>query len=319
MTDNAPQANAPITAAVKADMPLFGIALAILGSFCFVVQDSAMKWLTDELPVLQIIFLRSLFGIAYVLAYRGLSKRPVSLRVQRPWVMALRTAINVASWCLFFTGLKYLPLATATALFFSFPLFLTLLSIPLLGEAVGYRRWIAVVFGFGGVLVMTRPGIAFDWSMGFMLAAALGWSFVAIMTRRLGQTENATAMVFHTLVGFAVAMAFPQIWIWQPLPLDALALLAGLTAFGVIAQLSIIRAYSIAMPTVIAPFEYSGLIWAAIFGYLIWGDLPDRWTVAGAAMIVASGLYIVHREARKSRRPLASAARTPMPRDEGKT
>jgi drug/metabolite transporter (DMT)-like permease len=307
--------NAPLTAAVKADMPLFGIALAILGSFCFVVQDSAMKWLTDELPVLQIIFLRSLFGIAYVLAYRGLRRRPVSLRVRRPWAMALRTAINVASWCLFFTGLKYLPLATATALFFSFPLFLTLLSVPLLGEAVGYRRWIAVVFGFAGVLVMTRPGIAFDWSMSFMLAAALGWSFVAIMTRRLGQTENATAMVFHTLVGFAVAMAIPQIWLWQPVAFEALVLLAGLTAFGVIAQLSIIRAYSVATPTVIAPFEYSGLIWAALFGYLIWGDLPDRWTATGAAMIVASGLYIVHREARKSRRPLASATRTALPPD----
>lgn len=316
MTSKAPPAApsaSPAPAAAKADLPLLGIALALVGSFFFVAQDSAMKWLSSDLPVLQIIFLRSLFGIAYVLIVGRIFGRMPSLRVAQPWAMTLRSAINVASWCFFFTGLKYLPLATATALFFSFPLFLTLLSIPFLGERVGPRRWLAVAAGFAGVLLMTRPGLGFHWSMGCMLAAAVGWSFVAIMTRRLGRSENATTMVFHTLVGFAAAMAIPQIWIWQPPSAADLALIAGLTAVGVLGQLSLIRAYSIAMPSVVAPFEYSGLIWAALFGFVIWNDLPDAWTVSGGGLIVASGIYIVRREARAAQRPLAGAVRTIPP------
>ncbi len=284
------------TGSSRTNRATLGIAITILGGLCFSFQDSGIKWLSAEIAIIQILFLRSLFGIAFLSTSTVFSGERISLRVKRPWLLLVRTTINVLSWILFFSGLKYLPLATAIALFFSFPLFLAITSVPLLGEKVGMRRSLAICVGFVGVLFITNPAAGIEWPMLLMLGAALGWALVANATRILGETENTSTMLFHTLLGFAVTMSIPQLWVWQSIDLNTLLLIAAVAFFGVIAQFCLTKAYAIASPSLIAPFEYTALIWSSILGFMIWGDVPDIYAITGAGLIVASGLYVIHRE-----------------------
>ena len=283
---------------LRSNRVTLGISITVLGGICFSIQDSGIKWLTAEIAVLQILFLRSLFGIVFLSASTAISGERISFQIQRPGLLLVRTVINVLSWILFFSGLKYLPLATAVALFFSFPLFLAVFSVPLLGEKVGIRRSIAIIVGFVGVLFITNPQSGISWPMLLMLGAAMGWALVASATRVLGETENTTTMLFYTLLGFVLSMALPQFWIWQSIGAHHYLLIAAVAFFGVIAQFCVTKAYAITSPSLIAPFEYTALIWAGILGYLIWGDVPDKAAIIGASLIVISGMYIVQREAK---------------------
>ena len=285
------------TKAIRADRAGLGISITVLGGLCFAIQDAGIKWLSAEIAVLQILFLRSLFGLVFLGASTGFSGETISLKVTRPWLMAARSGINILSWVLFFHSLKYLPLATAVALFFSFPLFLAIISVPLLGEKVGIRRVLAIVVGFFGVLLITNPAAGLSIPALMMLGAALGWAIVASLTRILGEKENTTTQLFYTLLGFAVLLAIPQYWLWRPLELDAYLMIFGAAFFGVIAQFAVTKAYAIASPSLIAPFEYTALIWSAALGYLVWGDIADSYAIAGAFLIIGSGVYIIHREA----------------------
>ena len=186
--------------------------------------------------MLQILFIRSLFGIVFLGSSTFLSGERINTRIKRPWLLFARTAINLLSWVMFFTGLKYLPLAIAIALFFSFPIFLAVLSVPILGEKVGIRRSLAILVGFAGVLFITNPVAGIEWPMLLMLGAAIGWALVASATRVLGETENTSTVLFYTLLGFAVTMFLPQFWIWQAIDWPTLLLIAGVAFFGVIAQ-----------------------------------------------------------------------------------
>lgn len=249
--------------------------------------------------MLQVLFLRSLFGMVFLGASTYFSGETISMKVTRPWLLLTRTAINILSWVFFFYGLKYLPLATAVALFFSFPLFLAIISVPLLGEKVGLRRTLAIMVGFVGVLLITNPTTGVALPALLMLGAALGWALVASLTRILGESENTSTQLFYTLLGFALTLSIAQIWVWQTIDMDAWILIVAVAFFGIIAQFAVTKAYAIASPSLIAPFEYTALIWSAILGYLIWGDVPDAWAVAGAALIIGSGVYIIHRETLK--------------------
>ena len=282
---------------MRADRARLGISITVVGGLCFAIQDAGVKWLSAEIAVLQILFLRSLVGLVFLSASTSFSGEKISLRVSRPWLVAARSGINILSWVLFFTSLKYLPLATAIALFFSFPIFLALISVPLLGESVGIRRMLAIVVGFAGVLLITNPASGLSTPALMMLGAALGWAFVASLTRILGETENTTTLLFYTLLGFAVLLAIPQYWLWRSIELEAYLMIVGVAFFGVIAQFAVTKAYAIASPSLIAPFEYTALIWSAILGYLVWNDIPDLYAIAGAFLIIASGIYIIHREA----------------------
>ena len=285
------------TTAIRADRAGLGISITVLGGLCFAIQDAGIKWLSAEIAVLQILFLRSLFGLVLLGASTGVSGEKISFRVSRPWLLVLRSGINILSWVLFFTSLKYLPLATAVALFFSFPLFLAIISVPLLGESVGIRRISAIIVGFVGVLLITNPTAGLSIPSLMMLGAAFGWAIVASLTRILGEKENTTTLLFYTLVGFAVLLAVPQFWLWQTLDTNAYLMILGVAFFGVIAQFAVTKAYAIASPSLIAPFEYTALIWSAILGYLVWGDIADIYAVTGALLIIGSGVYIIRREA----------------------
>ena len=284
------------TKAFRVDRAGLGIVITIVGGLCFAIQDAGIKWLSAEIAVLQILFLRSLFGLAFLGASTSFSGERISLKVNRPWLLAVRSGINILSWVLFFTSLKYLQLATAVALFFSFPLFLAIISVPVLGESVGIRRILAIVVGFVGVLLITNPAAGLSMPALMMLGAALGWAIVASLTRILGEKENTTTLLFYTLLGFAILLAIPQFWLWRSIGLDACLLIVGVAFFGVIAQFAVTKAYAIASPSLIAPFEYTALIWSAIIGYLVWSDIPDVYAIIGAFLIIASGIYIIHRE-----------------------
>jgi len=285
------------TKTIRADRAGLGISITVIGGLCFALQDAGIKWLSAEIAVLQILFLRSLFGLVLLGASTGFSGETISLRVSRPWLMAVRSGINILGWVLFFTSLQYLQLATAVALFFSFPLFLAIISVPLLGEKVGIRRALAIVVGFLGVLLITNPAAGLSTPALMMLGAALGWAIVASLTRILGEKENTTTQLFYTLLGFVVLLAIPQYWLWRSLELDAYLMILGIALFGVIAQFAVTKAYAIASPSLIAPFEYTALIWAAALGYLLWDDIADSYAIAGAFLIISSGVYIIHREA----------------------
>lgn len=284
------------TKSIRADRASLGISITVIGGLCFAVQDAGIKWLTAEIAVLQVLFLRSLFGIVFLSASTIFTDERISLKVDRPWLLATRTGINILSWVLFFYGLKYLPLATAVALFFSFPLFLAIISVPLLGETVGMRRILAIIVGFIGVLLITNPVAGFSIPALLMLGAALGWAIVAGLTRILGEKENTSTLLFYTLAGFVFILLVPQYWIWDTVKLDDYLLITGVAFFGVIAQFAVTKAYTIASPSLIAPFEYTALIWSAGLGYLVWNDIPDAYAISGAVMIIGSGVYIIHRE-----------------------
>lgn len=284
------------TKSIRADRASLGISITVIGGLCFAVQDAGIKWLTAEIAVLQVLFLRSLFGIVFLSASTIFTGERISLKVDRPWLLATRTGINILSWVLFFYGLKYLPLATAVALFFSFPLFLAIISVPLLGETVGMRRILAIIVGFIGVLLITNPVAGFSIPALLMLGAALGWAIVAGLTRILGEKENTSTLLFYTLAGFVFILLVPQYWIWDTVKLDDYLLITGVAFFGVIAQFAVTKAYTIASPSLIAPFEYTALIWSAGLGYLVWNDIPDAYAISGAVMIIGSGVYIIHRE-----------------------
>lgn len=284
------------TKSIRADRASLGISITVIGGLCFAVQDAGIKWLTAEIAVLQVLFLRSLFGIVFLSASTIFTGERISLKVDRPWLLATRTGINILSWVLFFYGLKYLPLATAVALFFSFPLFLAIISVPLLGETVGMRRILAIIVGFIGVLLITNPVAGFSIPALLMLGAALGWAIVAGLTRILGEKENTSTLLFYTLAGFVFILLVPQYWIWDTVKLDDYLLITGVAFFGVIAQFAVTKAYTIASPSLIAPFEYTALIWSAGLGYLVWNDIPDAYAISGAVLIIGSGVYIIHRE-----------------------
>lgn len=284
------------TNSIRANRAGLGISITVIGGLCFAIQDAGIKWLTAEIAVLQVLFLRSLFGIVFLSASTIFSGERISLNVDRPWLLATRTGINILSWVLFFYGLKYLPLATAVALFFSFPLFLAIISVPLLGETVGIRRILAIIVGFIGVILITNPAAGLSIPALLMLGAALGWAIVAGLTRILGEKENTSTLLFYTLVGFVIILLVPQYWIWTAVKLDDYLLITGVAFFGVIAQFSVTKAYTIASPSLIAPFEYTALIWSAALGYLVWNDIPDAYAITGAVLILGSGVYIIHRE-----------------------
>lgn len=284
------------TKTIRANRASLGISITVIGGLCFAIQDAGIKWLTAEVAVLQVLFLRSLFGLVFLSASTIFSGERIALKVDRPWLLLTRTAINILCWVLFFYGLKYLPLATAVALFFSFPLFLAIVSIPLLGETVGMRRVVAIIVGFIGVLLITNPTAGLSVPALLMLGAAFGWAIAASLTRILGEKENTSTLLFYTLVGFVVILLVPQYWVWDALEPDEYLLVTGVAFFGVIAQFAVTKAYTIASPSLIAPFEYTALIWSAVLGYLLWKDIPDTYAIAGAILIIGSGVYIIHRE-----------------------
>lgn len=259
--------------------------------------DLCAKWLLSDYSLPQFVFLRSIFGLSFFLFtarfYGGLG----TLKTNRWKWHLFRTVLATGAMFGFFYGLSRMPLVNALTIAFTAPLFVTGLSVPFLGEHVGWRRWLAVVVGFVGVLIVLRPGAGmFTPAAIGLLIASLCYAGLALTARKLAATESSFSMAVYVVVGpFLVSSTLIAGNFTAP---DAngwfFFVLAGLCS--ALAWVGIVGGYRRAPPSMLAPFEYTALIGAAIAGYLIWDEVPDVWVVAGGLIIIGSGLFIVYRE-----------------------
>ncbi len=284
--------------------PLKGIACMVGGMVLLTTNDAIMKWLSAGYPIGEMLFLRGLTATAAILVFARLTVGWGALRLNRIGGNGLRAALVVASTFLFITSLSLMPLADAVAIAFAGPLLMTMLAALLLGERVGWRRWGAVVVGFIGVLVITRPtGEGLGLLALLPLAAALCGALRDIVTRRLSFSESSLAILTITTAAVTLSGLATLPFGWRiPTPGDiGLFVATGLLLCA--AHYLLIETFRFAEVGLVAPFKYTSIIGAIGFGYLLWGDLPDGWTILGSALVVAGGLYIWHRELVLQRNP----------------
>lgn len=276
---------------------IIGVALMALGVACLSVNDAIAKILSADYSPLQVLFLRNAIALPFAVVIVLRMQGAVALRSRRPMAHLLRAAIWLCAAFLFFTSLKYLQLAEATALIFVAPVFITALSAIVLKERVGWRRWGAVLVGFCGVLIAIRPGAAsFQAASLLPIATAFFYAALMISARWVDPRESVwTLMVYLVGAGGLLAgLAVPLVWV-PVAPQDA-GLFAGIAFFGTAGMTMMTQAFRFAPASVVAPLDYSALIWATLLGWAIWREWPDGPTLAGAAIIIASGAFIVWRE-----------------------
>ncbi len=273
-----------------------GAALLTLSTFCFATMDAVAKGLMQRHDPLQVIWARyavqALLVAAIVAPWLGRVARTRRLKLQ-----VIRSAFLFGATLFGFLAFSVMPLADATAIFEVGPLAITALAALVLGERVGPRRWTAVGFGFLGALIIIRPGgEAFRAAALLPLMGAMCFAAYAIATRHLSDSEGFwTTSLYSALLGAGLAsLSLPFVW-RTPSAEDA-GLMALMGAIGTAGQLLIIRAFAVAPASAIAPFTYAHLLWATLWGAVLFGDLPDGWTVLGAGVIVGSGLYVWRRE-----------------------
>lgn len=290
-----------------ADVPLRGIMM-ILGSTVFLAcSDTLAKYLSPSLPSIQIAWIRFLvFLVIMIVVALSMSKgRVAELRSPRPGLQALRGLALVLSSLFFISGLRYLPIAEASATTFVAPLFVTALSIAILGERIGIRRWLATLVGLVGVLIVIRPGTAaFNPAVILPILSALGWAFTLVMTRMIAGADRAvTTMLYSAIVGFLVLSAMvPLVWVtpsWRDI---AIGIAIGISSTT--GQWIVVMAFRYADASLLAPFSYSQLLWVTLFGFFVFGEVPVIWTFVGAAIIIASGVYTAHRERLRRLQPI---------------
>lgn len=281
---------------------LKGLLWILVAFFLYSVADAILKHLTFSYPVVQITWARYTFHLVMVVLWLG-RQTPQVMATKRPLLHIGRGTFQFLAGALFVAGVSILPLADSLAIQFMAPILVTALSVPILGEPVGLRRWLGVAAGFAGALVIIRPGVSAVAAAALLpLFAAVFSALYQVMTRIASRHDStATSFIYAALVGSLVAsVAVPFFWV-QP---DAVGWTL-MIASGVIAGLghfAHIRALTLAPAASLAPFAYLNLVWGALFGFLLWGDFPDVWTIGGAFIIMASGLYIFHRERLARRR-----------------
>jgi drug/metabolite transporter (DMT)-like permease len=274
-----------------------GIGLMVLAILLFTVMDTLGKDLTGRYPVPQVVWARYFFQLALMMLLIPRVGIMALVRTARPGIQVWRGLLLAASTLCLIGAISFVPLADAYTITFTAPLLVTVFSTPLLGERVGWRRWSAVLAGFAGVLIVIRPGFgATHLALALPLITALGFALYQILTRKVSAVpgESPLAMLFYlACVGTAIMTALVPFFWQEVAPVDWLAM----TAMGGLGHLILIRALTIAPASLLAPFVYSQIVWALALGYLVFGDVPDRWMLVGCCVIVASGLYVFYREA----------------------
>ena len=285
------------TAPARADRPFRGIALILASTVFLGASDVTAKYLSAALPSIEIAWIRFLV-FALIMSPAMVPGSPLyALRSQRSGLQVMRGVALLGSSLFFISGLRFLPIAEASATGFVAPLFVTALSIVFLGEAVGVRRWLATAVGLIGVLIILRPGTgAFHPAAFFPIVSALAWACTLIMTRMMSGRDHAiTTMTYSSIVGVCIlSVMVPFVWVapsWHDILLGVFIGLASTAG-----QWIVVLAFRYADASVLAPFSYTQLLWVSILGFAIFGEVPDVWTVTGAVFIVGSGLYTAHRE-----------------------
>ncbi len=281
---------------------LIGVLFFVMGNLLTAIVDAFAKLMTRDMHALQIVW--GYFATMAVLVggYALIARLPRARFVDtsRIGLHLARSALLVLTISALFIGLTYIPLADAVVIMFSAPLFITALSAPVLGEQVGVHRWSAVVIGLVGVIIVVEPGGAMRWPVLMPLAAALSFAAFQIVTRRLMATEAPLVALFHISVGACAWSSLIVVFVWSPLTMYQAGMLAGIGVLGVFAHLCIIKAFQAAEASFLAPFNYVKLLWATVLGYVLFGEVPASRVLAGSAIIIVSGLYVIWRERRRT-------------------
>ncbi len=304
-SENPEKSAAEVLASEEASNVLKAIGIMLLGILLISVMDALLKWLGSRYDPVQVIFFRAVFAFVPVGIALYLRGGFGQLKTRRLTGHFLRSMTGLAALFLFVEGLTRLPLASVIAVAFAAPIFVTAFSVPLLKEHVGVRRWTAVVVGFLGVLIMVRPGgELFQWSALFVLGAVLFYSLMIILVRVLGRTETPSSIVFYQSLFSMLVTGALLPFFWTTPPWEHLLLMVATGLVGGAAQLCLTEAYSRANVAIVAPFEYSAMLWAVIFGFFFFAELPGVEVWMGAPIVIASGIYIAFREAKLDiRRP----------------
>jgi S-adenosylmethionine uptake transporter len=274
-----------------------GILLMALGFALFAVADTIAKVMLEYYPPVQVVFIRMLglfFGVNLIMLYNfkwvgktnNLSKQ------------LLRGLAQAGSAVSFLIGLRTIAIADATSIAFVAPLFVIILSYFVLKEPIGIRRWLAVIIGFSGTLIIIRPGFEII-NLGhiFIIVAALLFAVRQIISRLIASTDDPLTTAFFTAYTSVVIFVLFQPWVWTPITdKNHIFLFFVFASFAGVAEFLVIKSLQIAHAVVVSPLQYTLLVWVTVFGFFIWGILPDVWTFLGAGVIIATGLYSLHRE-----------------------
>jgi drug/metabolite transporter (DMT)-like permease len=279
---------------------LIGIGLMCGAVADFACLDAMGKYLGTHMDILQVVGVRYASAFLLTLLISNPIVRPGLLQTAKPKLQVIRSTLLLGSTFFNFLAFRYLQLDEALAILFSTPFMVAILAGPMLGEWVGWRRWIAIGVGFAGVLVVVRPGFG-----GLPLAALLSgasavcYAFYSITTRMLARYDSSQTTLFYSnMLGAAIMLpVLPFVWTPPRSVLDGV-LMVAMGAFGAFGHYLLILAHRHAPASVLSPFMYTQLIWATALGYLVFANVPSRWTLAGAAIVIASGLYLLHRERR---------------------
>jgi S-adenosylmethionine uptake transporter len=273
-----------------------GLLFMAAGMFLFSAVDTLAKFLTDSLHPLQIVWTRQL-GLLAVAVFLVAVQGTRILRTAHLRLQFLRGTVAACSAALFIVGVSFVPLADAVAISFVAPFMVTVLGALILREPVGLRRWIAVTLGFVGALIVIRPGLGVVHpAAGLIVLAAFFFAIRQIVSRALSDSDRtATTIVYTALLSVAV-LTVPMLFVWQTPTGAQLPLLILMAALAAAAEICVIKALELAMAVVVAPVQYTLILWGTFYGFTVFGQLPDLWTWTGTAIIVATGLYTLRRE-----------------------
>jgi drug/metabolite transporter (DMT)-like permease len=277
---------------------LIGIALMLAAVLAFSCLDAMAKYLGSHMPTLQVVGVRCAAAFLIALMVSNPLTRPGLLKTMRPSLQLWRASMLLGSTVFNFMAFRYLQLDEAMAILFSTPFLVAILAGPLLGEWVGWRRWTAILVGFAGVLVVVRPGLGgMQWAALLSFGSAVCYAFYNIITRMLSRTDSSETTLFYgNLFGCIVMVpVLPFVWVTPPSWLDVV-LMVALGVFGAGGHFLLILAHRRAPASVLSPFIYTQIVYASTLGYLVFGNVPSEWTIAGAAIVIASGLYLLSRE-----------------------
>ena len=276
---------------------LRGALLSLAAFGIYATHDVVVKFLGSDYSAVQIIFFSGLLSFPLVTVMLLGDKRDGNLVPRHPWWSLARAVSAVLTGVAGFFAFSQLPMAQAYAIFFAMPLLITLMAIPMLGERVGLRRGIAVVVGLIGVIVVLRPGEA-ELGLGHLaaLSAAVTGALTSVIVRKIGTDERSAVLMMFPMLGNVLAMGAVLPFVYVPMPVAHLGLMGIIALFGFVAGLLVIKAYRTAPAIIVAPMQYSQILWAALYGSLLFNETVDLYTAIGSTIIIASGIYIVLRE-----------------------
>ncbi len=285
--------------APQKDLPLLGIGTLVVAMAFLALMDATGKYLTGTYPVTQILWAR--YAVFLLLAVASAGKKGIgnAFKSRQKRLQTGRSLVLVCEVLVFLVSFKYLDLVTVHAIAAATPLIATALAIPLLREKVGFQRWTAVLIGCAGVMIIIRPGTGIFGPMIYLpLLGATLWALYQILVRRLTTDGAATTSLYTATTGFLVfSLTLP--FEWQSPDLQGWLLLALTGIFGGFGHMLLIRSLQLAPSSVLQPFNYSLMVWGAILGFIIFHNVPDRWTIVGAFIIIASGLFALYRQQRR--------------------